>query len=232
MKAWSYRIKTLWPMLKFFKNRSGVQNLWYRREGLVIRYINAKYESPISYNKKVMANVKVFTKVGEKSQWRSQVQNLWYRWKGLIIRITHAKYERLIFKSKKVMVNVKVFWRTDRRTDRQTDGRTDRVITIGDPPLVFTKVGQKSQWRSQVQNLWYRWKGLIIRITHAKYERLISKSNKVMVNVKVWRTDGQSDYYRAPAKWRVPNNYVIMNLIIILAKKHIYRQRLKKRNQD
>ena len=37
-----------------------------------------------------------------------------------------------------------------------------------------------------------------------KYERLICKSKKVMANVKVFlrtdrRTDGQSDYYRAPA---------------------------------
>ena len=41
----------------------------------------------------------------------------------------------------------------------------------------------------------YRWKGLVIRITHAKYERLISKGKKVMANVKVfWRTDGQKEY--------------------------------------
>ena len=67
MKDLSHRKKKLWPMLKFFKSRSKVtvkvthvQNLWFRREGLVIRYTHAKYESPISYNKKVMANVKVF----------------------------------------------------------------------------------------------------------------------------------------------------------------------------
>ena len=46
--------------------------------------------------------------------------------------------------------------------------------------------------------------GLVIRITRAKYERLISTIKKVMANVKVyWRTDRQtdrqSDYYRAPA---------------------------------
>ena len=56
-----------------------------------------------------MANVKVFSKVGQRSRSRSQVQNLWYRWKGLVIRITHAKYQRLICKGKKVMANVKVF---------------------------------------------------------------------------------------------------------------------------
>ena len=58
---------------------------------------------------------------------------------------------------------------------------------------VFLKVGQRSRSRSQVQNLWYRWKGLVIRITHAKYERLISKDKKVMANVKVFLTDRQTD---------------------------------------
>ena len=56
---------------------------------------------------------------------------------------------------------------------------------------VFWKVGQRSQWRSQVQNLWYGWEGLVIKITHAKYERLISKSKKVTANVKIF--DGQTD---------------------------------------
>ena len=51
---------------------------------------------------------------------------------------------------------------------------------------VFSKVGQRSRSRSQVQNLWYHWKGLVIRITHAKYERLLSKDKKVMTNVKVF----------------------------------------------
>ena len=56
-------------MLKFIKSRSkvtvkviNVLNLWFRRKGLVMRYRHANYESPISYNKKVMANVKVFQK--------------------------------------------------------------------------------------------------------------------------------------------------------------------------
>ena len=70
-----------------------------------------------------MANVKVFSKVGQRSRSRSQVQNLWNRWKGLVIRITHAKYERLISKSKKLWPMLK-FFLTD-RTDRQTEGRTD-----------------------------------------------------------------------------------------------------------
>ena len=111
-----------------------------------------------------MANVKVFSKVGQRSRWRSHVQNLWFRLKGLVIKYTHAKYESRISYNKKVMANVKV----------------------------FSKVGQRSRSRSQVQNLWNRWKGLVIRITHAKYERL--KGKKVMANVKdFWRTDRRTD---------------------------------------
>ena len=43
-------------------SRSHVQNLWFRRKGLVIRYTHAKYESLISYNEKDMTNIKVFQK--------------------------------------------------------------------------------------------------------------------------------------------------------------------------
>ena len=76
-----------------------------------------------------MANVKVFSNVGQRSRLRSQVQNLWYRWKGHVIRITHAKYERLICKNKKLWPMLKFFdGQTDGRTDRQTDGQTDRLL--------------------------------------------------------------------------------------------------------
>ena len=54
------------------------------------------------------------------------------------------------------------------------------------PMLKFFKSRSKVMSRSQVQNLWYRLKCLVIRITYAKYERLISKSKKVMANVKVF----------------------------------------------
>ena len=59
-----------------------------------------------------MANVKVFSKVGQRSPSRSQDQNLCYRWKGLVIRITHAKYGRLICKGKKVMAMLKFFFKS------------------------------------------------------------------------------------------------------------------------
>ena len=54
------------------------------------------------------------------------------------------------------------------------------------------KFFQRSRSRSQVQNLWYRWKGLVIRITHAKYERLISKSKKKLLPMLKF-FDGQTD---------------------------------------
>ena len=54
-----------------------------------------------------MANVKVFSKVGQRSRSRSHVQNLWYRRQGLM-RNTHAKYESPISYGKKVILNVKV----------------------------------------------------------------------------------------------------------------------------
>ena len=68
MKALSLRIKKLWLMTKFLevdqrsRSRLHVQNLLYRRKGLVIMNTHAKYESPISKDKKVMTNLKVFQK--------------------------------------------------------------------------------------------------------------------------------------------------------------------------
>ena len=50
-------------------------------------------KSPISFGSKVIAKVKFFSKVGQKS--RSQSQKLWYRQKGLVTRNTHVKYESL-----------------------------------------------------------------------------------------------------------------------------------------
>ena len=65
LSLWLRWAKKLWPMLKFLKSRSKftvrshVQNLWYHQKGLVMRNTRAKYESPISYGKKVRHNVKV-----------------------------------------------------------------------------------------------------------------------------------------------------------------------------
>ena len=59
---------------------------------------------------------------------------------------------------------------------------------------VFSKVGQRSRSRSQVQNLMFRRKGLVIRYTHAKYERHISY-NKLDVFVNhgcPWRQQSRN----------------------------------------
>ena len=51
----------------------------------------------------------------------------------------------------------------------------------------FSKVGEMSRSRSHAKILWYHWKGLVIRNTHAKYESFISKDKIVMANVKVFQ---------------------------------------------
>ena len=55
-----------------------------------------QYESPITSGLKVMAKVKVFSKVGKTSRSRSLGQKLRYHVKGLVPRNTHMKYERSI----------------------------------------------------------------------------------------------------------------------------------------
>ena len=68
-----------------------------------------QYESPISSNKKVMAKVKVFSKVGQTSRSRSLGQKLWYFVKGLVKRNKHVQYESSMSSGKKVIAKVKVF---------------------------------------------------------------------------------------------------------------------------
>jgi hypothetical protein len=41
-------------------SRSRGQNVWYQQKGLVIRNTHMKYESPITYHSKDMANVESF----------------------------------------------------------------------------------------------------------------------------------------------------------------------------
>ena len=99
-----------------------------------------------------------------------------------------------------------VFFKSDETRILTKSGRAPlgHCVSLPGQSWSFPKVGQRSRSRSHVQNLWYRWKGLVTRNTHAKYESPICYGEKVILNVKVcWRTDGrtdrQSDYYRAPA---------------------------------
>ena len=68
-----------------------------------------QYESRITSGLKVMAKVKVTSKVGQISRSRSQVKKLWYYVKDLVTRNTHVQYESPITSGLKVMVKVKVF---------------------------------------------------------------------------------------------------------------------------
>ena len=77
-------------------------------KGLVTRNTNVQYESPITCGKKVMAKVKVFSKVGQTSRSKSRAQKLRYHVKGLVTRNTHVQYESPINCGKKVMAKVKV----------------------------------------------------------------------------------------------------------------------------
>ena len=52
--------------------------------------------------------------------------------------------------------------------------------------LSFLKVGQTSRSRSQGQNFWYPWKGLVTRNIHVKYESSTYSSSWVIGKVKVF----------------------------------------------
>ena len=65
-----------------------MKNFGMDRKGLATRNKNVKYESLISFASKVMANVKFFSKVGQKSRSRSRSQKFWYLQKGLVTRNT------------------------------------------------------------------------------------------------------------------------------------------------
>ena len=114
-------------------------------------------KAPITFSKKVMAKVKVFSKVGQTSRSRSRGQKCWYHVKGLVTRNTTVQYESPITFSKKVMAKVKV----------------------------FSKVGQTSRSRSRGQKCWYHVKGLVTRNTTVQYESPFTSSKKVMAKVEV-----------------------------------------------
>ena len=47
-------------------------------------------ESSISFGSKVIAKVKFFSKIGQKSRFRSQGENFWHGRKGLVTRKQHV----------------------------------------------------------------------------------------------------------------------------------------------
>ena len=68
-----------------------------------------QYESPSSSVLKVMAKVKVFSKVSQTSRSRSLGEKLWYDVKGLVTKNAHTQYESPRSSGLQVMAKVKVF---------------------------------------------------------------------------------------------------------------------------
>ena len=97
----------MWPSCFISKSNFKVKNdgTMYK----VTRNTHVQYLSPISSGLKVMAEVKVFSKVGQTSRSRSQGKKLWYHVKGLATRNTHALCESPIISALKVIAKVKVF---------------------------------------------------------------------------------------------------------------------------
>ena len=137
-------------------SRSRGQKLRYHVKGLVTRNTHMQHESPLTSGKKVMAKVKVFSKVSQTSMSRSRDQKLWYHVKGLVTRNTHMQHESHLTSGKKVMAKVKVFHK---------------------------KVRLQGQCH-EVKN--YQVKGLLTRNTHVQYESAFASSKKVMAKVKVF----------------------------------------------
>ena len=86
------------------------------------------------------------------------------------------KYECPIFSGSKVTANVKIFW----------------------------YVGQRSRSMSQGQHFWYKWKDLIAKNVHVKYESHTCNGSNVRISRYVgqrsWsRSQGQTFWYRKPS---------------------------------
>ena len=74
-----------------------------------MRYLYVKYHNPILYGSKDIAQVKVFSKLGQSSRSRSQGQKSWYQKKGLFMRYLYVKYQNPIPYGSKDIAKVKVF---------------------------------------------------------------------------------------------------------------------------
>ena len=74
MKALSLQVRKLCLSLKFFKSRSNfkvkvtMSKITVHEKGFVARNTHVQYENPITSDKKVMAKVKDFSTVGQRSR--------------------------------------------------------------------------------------------------------------------------------------------------------------------
>jgi hypothetical protein len=80
---------------------------WYQKRGLFIIHLYLKYQGLNTFGSKDIAQVKVFSKLGQRS--RSQGQNSWYRMKGLYMRYLYVKYQHLIPNGSKDIAQVNSF---------------------------------------------------------------------------------------------------------------------------
>jgi hypothetical protein len=74
-------------------------------KGLAKSNIHVKYESPSTYQSKVLTKVKVSKR---RSKVKVKGSRSWYQMKGLVRRNTHVKYESPNTYQSKVMTKVKV----------------------------------------------------------------------------------------------------------------------------
>jgi hypothetical protein len=77
-------------------------------KSLAIKNTLLKYESPGTYQSKIMRKVS-FSKEGKTPRSKIRGSRSWYYMKGLAIRNKHVKYESPITYQSKVMSKVKVF---------------------------------------------------------------------------------------------------------------------------
>jgi hypothetical protein len=74
-----------------------------------MRYLYEKFQSPIPYGSKDIAQVKSFWKLSQSSRSRSQGQKSRYQKNGLFMRYLYMKYQNLIPYGSKDVAQVKVF---------------------------------------------------------------------------------------------------------------------------
>jgi hypothetical protein len=117
-------------MLKFLKGRSNVK---VRRSKILapikrachIRNTHMKYQSPITYHSKVIANVNVFNKYVKLQGQVHMVKNF-NTSRSLVIRNTHTKYQSPITYNSKDMANVKSFFKS--RSNFKVNVRRSNIL--------------------------------------------------------------------------------------------------------
>jgi hypothetical protein len=67
------------------------------------------HQSHNTFGVKDIAQVKVFSKLGQSSRSRSQGQKSWYKIKGLFMKVLYVKYQHPIPNGSKDIAQVKVF---------------------------------------------------------------------------------------------------------------------------